>query len=238
MEDHRHFELSAFSYNQITLTLRSDIATQTPTPLEITAEIVDKLCYSRDSIVQDILDKNKTVKRLWVPAINWTATGTDVPDWNIDTHHRQRALALYLFLERRNKITAANPKSPCCRQCNKLTGPSPGRECFLPIKGYKLDACTNCIYSGRGKNCSFTEAAEMAEMRRQWKESKGPTPLTKALLTTMPLHELQLLLGQINEAIKRRLILTKARGEVLMEEEKDKMLFSDDERDDGLDDLF
>ncbi|KAJ2995084.1 hypothetical protein NUW58_g1374 [Xylaria curta] len=118
----------------------------------LTAYVLKLLMASKHNYVHIVLEEHKNIVRLIDIKKITRHGGTRDADWNFHIAARATAFAYYLFFDK-TEIEA-------CQQCNSQHSKGPCVECVSSTSDIMSGACTNCYYSGNGRNCSIRKRLE------------------------------------------------------------------------------
>jgi hypothetical protein len=99
-------------------------------------------------IFESSLIRLETVRRHFKPKQIWKNGELRQAPVRVDTQPRAKSFALLIFARRHDRETL-------CKQCASSKSHGPNESCIQPAVEYGKGACTNCIYSGRGIECSL-----------------------------------------------------------------------------------
>ncbi|KAK4234546.1 hypothetical protein C8A03DRAFT_37689 [Achaetomium macrosporum] len=164
-----------------------------------TAWVVAQLKLTPYNEVLDLIDRFKDVKRFFLHKTVRKDGELQPVTFKLNTQPRAKSFALLLFTKRENKTRI-------CKQCTSSKSQGPHDQCMQPDLGYGKGACTNCIYSGRGTECSLR--LEIEEQEAQLKRAQGnkPPKLTARICRFATDRELERWLMLVKEELGLRAV--------------------------------
>ncbi|KAK5652981.1 hypothetical protein OQA88_9461 [Cercophora sp. LCS_1] len=158
--------LSHFVVNGKRATLELLLLDTTTEAEKRTIEMLEKLRQAGVHKLTGYLQTQRQVIRFWDPFRPPRSLRNQIPPIEFKNRpERPVAIAAYLFAEAENE-----EEEDRCSTCNHPGHTGPAAECIVPKGEITKGACTNCHYSGKGKECSHRVA----------KEKKKANPESKA----------------------------------------------------------
>ncbi|KAK5662125.1 hypothetical protein OQA88_8030 [Cercophora sp. LCS_1] len=171
--------------------------------LDNTVEILRELFNAPNDPIHAHLIAQTKIKRLWTPVTYVTRSlelmTTTIPPLKSKAEIMSTLLAVYAI--------KANPQP--CNSCKNYGHRGPFESCIVPAGGaveHGGGSCTNCWYTGKGKNCSIRLKIEERRAEKKWYDFREASGKLETLEIEELVHWLEVL-----EAEERKMLAEHAR---------------------------